>query len=301
MKFRIFIAKRSLTLTMTLAPENLQMRPMTADDLPFAMRLHRMEHWNQLEPDWSFLMDSDIGGNFVAVYNGQDAGTVTTFNYQNRFSWIGMVLVDPQYRGLGIGSALLNASIEFAKDKGTIRLDATPQGKKLYETLGFKTERVLERYELHLINDLPPASQECKPVTPEILERIINIDSEAFGAERENVLKYLLNTAPHYAKYVEKDGNVAGYCFGRAGDAFDQIGPLTAEKPDIARDLLLNVLQNCQSPVILDVFEENGHWAEMLKSLGFKVQRPFIRMYLGELEHGGNISAQYSIAGPEIG
>ncbi|HEY0666697.1 MAG TPA: GNAT family N-acetyltransferase [Sphingobacteriaceae bacterium] len=281
--------------------ENLQMRPMTKKDLPFAMRLHHIEHWNQLEPDWEFLMDADAGGNYVAVYNGKDAGTVTTFTYQDRFCWIGMVLVDPEYRGLGIGSALLNASIAFGKNKGTIRLDATPQGKKLYETLGFKTERTLGRYELKNLKDLPPPAQKCSPVTADVLKEIIGLDSTAFGAERENVLHYLLDTAPQYAYYLEKKGKITGYCFGRPGTAAHQIGPLIAENTADAKTLLLNALQSCPSSVILDVFEENSEWIEELKSLKFEYERPFIRMYLGELKHPGNIEMQYAIAGPEIG
>lgn len=281
--------------------ENLRMRPMTKEDLPFAMRLHNLEHWNQLPPDWEFLIDSDSGGNFIAVYNGNDAGTVTTFTYQERFCWIGMVLVDPKFRGLGIGTALLNASIEFGKNKGTIRLDATPQGKKLYESLGFNTERILARYELKNLKNLLSPAQECAPVTLQVLEEIIELDSVAFGTTRENVLRYLLDTAPQYAYYMKKNGKITGFCFGRPGISSHQIGPLVAENSADAKSLLLNALKNCTSSVILDVFEENRQWLEELKSLHFEYERPFVRMYLGELEYPGNIGMQYAIAGPEIG
>lgn len=286
---------------MALSVKSLQLRPMTRKDLPFAMRLHNMERWNQLEPDWEFLIDADTGGNFVAVYDGHDAGTVTTFTYQNRFSWIGMVLVDREYRGLGIGNALLNASIEFGKTKGTLRLDATPQGEKLYKTLGFKTERILARYELNSLKHLPASGKTCKSVSPGQLNEIAELDSAAFGAERRSVLNYLLNTNPQYAWYLEREGKITGYCFGRPGVDFHQIGPITAENENDAKDLLLAAIQNCPSPVIVDVFDEHSEWIAELKSLGFEFQRPFIRMYLGELRNGGNIKIQYAIAGPEIG
>lgn len=286
---------------METVTDNLHMRPMVKEDLSFAMRLHHIANWNQLEADWELLMDADTGGNYVAVYEGKDTGTVTTLAYQNRFSWIGMVLVDPVYRGRGIGGALLHASIAFAKDKGTIRLDATPQGEKLYKTLGFETERILARMERQSTKGLPAPAQKCRKISAEELEQIIKIDPAVFGADREIILRYLLNAAPEYAHYLEKDGKITGYCFGRPGNDFDQIGPVIAENQDDARDLLLNALEHCSAPVILDIFEEHSSWVEELKSLGFTVQRPFIRMYLGEFNDTANLDMQYAIAGPELG
>jgi len=287
---------------MVIVGKNLQLRPMTQEDIPFAMKLKSMANWNQLESDWRLLVKADLGGNFIAVYNDQDAGTVTTITYNAQFSWIGMVLVDPGIRGLGIGSALLNAAIAFAKRNGAIRLDATPKGKKLYETLGFKAERNLLRFERKSVKHLPAPMQKCKSISAESFKKILEVDPFVFGADRKMVLRFLLDTAPQYAHYLEKDGGISGYCFGRSGCDFEHIGPIIAQNQADARDLLLSALLTCQSvPVILDVFEENSQWLEELESLEFKIQRPFIRMYLGELKNAGQIGLQYAIAGPELG
>jgi len=287
---------------MVIVGKNLQLRPMTQEDIPFAMKLKSMANWNQLESDWRLLVKAGLGGNFIAVYNDQDAGTVTTITYNTQFSWIGMVLVDPGIRGLGIGSALLNAAIAFAKRNGAIRLDATPKGKKLYETLGFKTERNLVRLERKSAKHLPAPIQKCKSISAESFKKILEVDPLVFGADRKMVLSFLLDTAPQYAHYLEKDGAISGYCFGRSGSDFEHIGPIIAQNQAEARDLLLSALLTCQSvSVILDVFEENSQWLEELESLEFKIQRPFIRMYLGELKNAGQIGLQYAIAGPELG
>lgn len=287
---------------MVIVGKNLQLRPMTQEDIPFAMKLKSMANWNQLESDWRLLVKADLGGNFIAVYNNQYAGTVTTIAYNAQFSWIGMVLVDPGIRGLGIGSALLNAAIAFAKRNGAIRLDATPKGKKLYETLGFKTERNLVRFERKSAKHLPAPIQKCNSFSAESFKKVLEADPLVFGADRKMVLSFLLDTAPQYAHYLEKDGVISGYCFGRSGCDFEHIGPIIAQNQADARDLLLSALLTCQSvPVILDVFEENSQWLEELESLEFKIQRPFIRMYLGELKNAGQIGLQYAIAGPELG
>ncbi|MEX2404035.1 MAG: GNAT family N-acetyltransferase [Balneolales bacterium] len=282
---------------------NIQLRPLTLKDMPLAMELKTIAGWNQLPSDWEFLINTGGGGNFVATCNGKEAGTATTITYQDRFSWIGMVLVDPAFRGKGVGTVLLNEAIAYARQKGTVRLDATPQGEKLYKTMGFVAERNLMRYErLEQPGPLPELSQQCSPVTERIMNEIIDADTPIFGADRGSVLQYLHNISPEYAYYLKKGGRITGYCFGRSGSNFEQIGPVIAENTDDAKDLLSTALASCSGKrVIMDVFTENIQWLDFIGSLGFKTQRPYVRMYLGDLKHPGNTVPQYAIAGAELG
>src|SRR5690625_367552 len=116
---------------------SIELRRMGPRDIPFAMRLKEVADWNQLPEDWEFLLEAGSDGNLVALLDGRPAGTVTTLTYGDRFSWIGMVRVDPQMRRRGVGTRLLEAAIERARRHGDVLLDATPEGKLLYETLGF--------------------------------------------------------------------------------------------------------------------------------------------------------------------
>lgn len=280
----------------------IELRLMSPQGIALGMRLKSLAGWNQLASDWELLLNVGDKGNFVALYHGKEAGTVITLPYQHRFSWIGMVLVDPAFRGLGIGTTLLNKAIACAKGKGTIRLDATPQGKKLYETLGFQTERELVRMERPASKELLPPSQNCKIVSIDLLHQLVKADTAVFGANRGKVLNHLFHHAPQYAFYIEKKGIVTGYCLGRSGSNFEQIGPIIAENQHDARALLLTAMVSCyHKPVIVDVLTENTPWLDILESLEFKIQRPLIRMYLGELTHPGNPALQYAITGPELG
>ena len=86
-------------------------------------------------------------GCFIARFDGRDVGTVTTTAYDGRFGWVGMVLVHPDARRKGVGTALLMHGIRYLETKGVaaVKLDATPTGKKLYQTIGFTDEYLLER------------------------------------------------------------------------------------------------------------------------------------------------------------
>src|SRR5882672_9524967 len=124
----------------TVNPEDpMSLRIMTMADIPAGMRLKDLARWNQTPADWARFLRSSPEGCFVAECDGHVCGTATTIVYEDRFAWIGMVLVDPLYRGRGIGTALLEGAIQYLDERGvpTLKLDATPQGKPLYEKLGF--------------------------------------------------------------------------------------------------------------------------------------------------------------------
>ena len=106
---------------------------MTEEDLPSAVRLNTIAGWNQTEADWRRFLESSPVGCFVVEVAGQVAGTVATICYENRFAWIGMVLVDPDFRNRGIGTQLLHKAIEHLDRLGiaTMKLDASHLGLQL--------------------------------------------------------------------------------------------------------------------------------------------------------------------------
>src|SRR5437016_1608350 len=136
----------------------ITLRQMTPADLTFADSLRALAGWNQTLDDWKRLLalsvidlslpDSEAGC-FIAEWQGASAGTATTICYGNELAWIGMVLVHPDFRARGIGRALLNRCLEYLQHRGIrcIKLDATSQGKLLYDQLGFHEEWSLTRWE----------------------------------------------------------------------------------------------------------------------------------------------------------
>ncbi len=284
------------------ASSAISLRPMTIQDIPFGLSLSGLAGWNQTEADWRMLLEGSTGGCFIACWDGIEAGTVTTVTYQNRLSWIGMMQVAPHHRRLGIGSALLRAAIQAVEAQGPICLDATPAGRPLYEKHGFQPLYPLSRW---LRPPAPLRMQpglHCQPLSQEALHRILATDRPVFGADRSGILSTLQRNTPSLALYLSRDHEILGFCLGRAGLKYTQIGPLIADSLDIARNLLLNALQTCaQQQVILDIALQHPGWNQYLLDLGFVEQRPFTRMHLGEYSLPEGHSRQYAIAGPEMG
>lgn len=124
----------------------LRIRPMTADDLPLGMRLKSQAGWNQTQTDWRRFLAMQPEGCLVAELDGVAVGTAVVTAFES-VAWISMVLVEQSVRGRGIGKALMSQALELAAELGctSIRLDATPLGQPLYESLGF-----VPQYELTL-------------------------------------------------------------------------------------------------------------------------------------------------------
>src|SRR5712671_5450931 len=158
----------------------MRIRVMTEQDIPAGLRLNTLSGWNQTSADWERFLVTSPRGCFVMEDSNNVVGTAATICYENRFAWVGMVLVDPEYRKQGIGTQLLNKTIEHLDHANisTIKLDATPLGKPLYAKLGFVNEFELERWILKrspsAISTIP--STPPPPLTDDQQQEIFTLD-----------------------------------------------------------------------------------------------------------------------------
>lgn len=280
----------------------LQLRAMTAGDIPAGLALCRSARWNQLQRDWELFLKLDPAGCRVAVKNDQVVGTVTTVSYQHCISWIGMVLVDPAERRQGIGAALLNEALRVLKDQPLIGLDATPAGHEIYLKLGFVDECGLSRMEAVVTGFLPDESNSARQMTEADLAQVLELDRTVFGADRRLMLEWLFAGAPELAWVLPRGNNIAGYALGRHGFNFEHLGPVVAEDVQSARQLVLACLaEQSGKSFIVDAAHHEPEWLRWLESVGFKEQRPFIRMFRGKVVRPGTPEKQFAILGPEFG
>src|SRR2546422_9978611 len=152
-------------MVQSLDHSTARLRVMTEADIPGGMRLKELAGWNQTPSDWERFLRASPAGCSVAELDGRVCGTATTIVYEGRFAWIGMVLVDPECRGRGIGTRLLAKAIEHldAARVPTLKLDATPQGRPIYAKLGFVSEYEVERWVLKRRPDLAGAGSSVAP------------------------------------------------------------------------------------------------------------------------------------------
>jgi len=272
---------------------------MAPSDIPGGLRLNTLAGWNQTEADWQRFLRGSPNGCFVAEDGARVVGTAATLAYEDRFAWIGMVLVDPEYRGRGIGTKLLQRAIEYLDQAGipTLKLDATPLGKPLYEKLGFVSEYEIERWILQRTTGKSVPNAASDPVK---LSEIVACDRGVFGADRGGLLRTLDEQAPELTLAAGRGRE--GYAFGRHGLFADHLGPWMAHDSKTARSLLDDFLaRSPRSTVVVDSPKSNTAAARTLREAGFSVSRPLTRMHRGPNAFPGRPEMLCAILGPEFG
>jgi ribosomal protein S18 acetylase RimI-like enzyme len=276
-------------------------REMTRQDIAAGLRLCRLSRWNQIESDWISFLELNPAGCRVAEKNGQVIGTVATVRYQDRFSWLAMMLVDPQERRAGIGTRLLYEGLTILGDQRCIRLDATPTGRQLYQEHGFLEEYVVHRMTLPRgAARITTAPGPIRRMSQQDLAAVFKRDGEVFGADRRDLLQVLSQRAPEFA-WIAGERKIQGYCFSRPGFLYRQLGPIVADDERQAADLLSQCLLEEEGPFVVDVPQGSLAWLDWLKARGFVQERTFVRMYRGENRYVGIPECLFAVLGPEFG
>jgi predicted GNAT family acetyltransferase len=263
------------------------------------MRLKDLAGWNQTPADWKRFLSAGPEGCFVAEREGWVVGTSATIVYEGRFAWIGMVLVEQQFRGQGIGTALLERAIQHLDSQNILcmKLDATPHGRVLYEKLGFVSEYDIERWMLKR-----EPSEVATTKSPVEIEDVLRLDREIFGADRSGLLRSLTEAAPDFTLVSKVETEVAGYALGRRGSLADHLGPWMARSEDVAATLLDEFMRRSKRDLVfVDCVLENPWALSLVKSRGFEFSRPLTRMFRGTNKYAGQTEWLCATLGPEFG
>lgn len=277
---------------------NCELRLLTTADLDFAHELSRQAGWNQTRRDWERFLHLAPDGCFLALHAGQAAGTVTTTAHGRDIAWIGMVLVHPDFRRQGIGTVLLQRAIDCLRvEKGVtcVRLDATPEGQPLYESLGFRAEWELRRWSRDA--EGTGSASRTKMDTAE-LKTSLALDRDIFGTDRSALLSAL--AAGSDDGLVLSDGS-----FGlvREGARAHYLGPISAVSATSGVAIATELISRCPAgrPIYWDLPDENAAATELASKLGFQPVRTLTRMWLGDAAIAQDPLRMFGIAEPGLG
>jgi predicted GNAT family N-acyltransferase len=280
-------------------------KPLLPNDVGQAMELSGAEGWNQTKADWELLVQNHQNVCLAAVSDGKIVGTATAMNYSGDVAWIGMVLVNREHRGRGISKMLLSSLFEQLHSCKSIKLDATPAGQPVYQKFGFKDEYLVHRMTAVPFSSkaiLAEGQQVPEPIHPGNLSEIIDFDCKVFGANRKQLVEFLLRNYPEKGWMAKQHGEITGFALGREGTRFHQIGPVMASTTEQAKTLIREALKGLEGqPVVVDVLDDKHELIEWLVESGFTKQRHFIRMYQDENPFPGIPENQFLICGPEFG
>ena len=91
-----------------------------------------------------------------------------------------------------------------------------------------------------------------------------------------------------------------GFVLGRDGREATQIGPLMADNPAVAIELVDAALARVSGRVYVDSLDRHRELNAHLAMRGFDIQRGFTRMLLGRSAAFDDPVRTFAIAGPEL-
>jgi GNAT superfamily N-acetyltransferase len=243
------------------------MRPMRRDDLPWALELTQAEKWSHRLEDWEFHFRLARGW-VACTDDGKPVGTASWWAYGPGFGTIGLVLVDRQQQGKGIGRQLMNKIIDDAGAR-TLQLVATKAGLKLYRDCGFRDVGSIEQRQgipLPGPRACPPCEAMLRAVTKEDLPALIELDAAAIGAPRIPVIESAL--AAGSGVIAEHGGRAIGFALMRPSGRGTTIGPLVANDERLAIALANQLMERQDGFIRIDVPSDARQLAAWLDAAG---------------------------------
>ncbi|MCI3274689.1 GNAT family N-acetyltransferase [Streptomyces cylindrosporus] len=253
----------------------LPVRRLTLRDLTACADLSEDRGWPREEHKWGFLLTAGKGYGIDDPDGGLVcACVVTEYGPQDRpdLAAIGMVLVAERHARQGIGRHLMR-HIVSAMGPTPLTLHATPNGRPLYEELGFKVTGRAEMLRGHFTSGGPETEVVTRAATAEDLAAIVRLDEEVFGADRTHIVTRLPAFADRLC-VAEENGRLIGYAGAWPNMETHVVGPLIARDTETAKALIASLAAQTDRPLRTDIdvrHEELLAWAKErgLESVAF--------------------------------
>ncbi|QNP71644.1 GNAT family N-acetyltransferase [Streptomyces roseirectus] len=253
----------------TPSPTALPIRRLTRNDLLACADLSENRGWPREEHKWGLLLTAGQGYGIDDPEGGLVAACVVTeYGPQERpdLAAIGMVLVAERHARQGIGRRLMR-HVLAAQGTTPLTLHATPNGRPLYEELGFKATGRAEMLVGHFVPARQRPTVATRAATADDLAGILRLDGEVFGVDRT----HLLTRLPAFAdqlRVAEADGRLTGYAAAWPNMDTHVVGPLVAHDTETAKALVASLAEHTDRPLRTDVDVRHEELLAWLKERG---------------------------------
>jgi GNAT superfamily N-acetyltransferase len=266
---------------------NLSIRPLSSADLPRACELSTQAGWNQSLADWRRTLRLAGEGLLGGWAEGKLVATASVATYSSGPSWLGMVLVDLACRRQGFGREMMLAALDLARARSgdAVGLDASDFGRPLYLTLGFHDVAPICRWSGVVTATAPRFEPSIQTVRGEALcdeqiNQIAQFDQLRIGCDRSLLLRELAKQMGSLAIFVEREANLSGYALLRSGRLAGHLGPVVADSPEIAAQLVFTASRHLAGqPLLCDAFA-HADFTPSLEQIGLSLSRHLTRMTL---------------------
>ena len=261
--------------------DDVQFRCMTREEAGTAVAWAAREGWNPGLYDAECFYTADPEGFFCAEADGRIVGTVSVVNYDERFSFAGLFVVDPAYRAQGIGMPLYRHAMRHAGSRIVGGDGVVAMVEKYQRDGGLFLHYNNARYEGTGGGTMPGGLVPARDVDFPLLA---DYDAAHFPARRERFLACWVQHPGHVGlARLDENGEVLGYGVRRPCQTGHKIGPLFARDRATAELILDGLIAGIPGePFYLDIPVPNTDAVALVQDRGMNPVFYTARLYTTE-------------------
>jgi GNAT superfamily N-acetyltransferase len=264
-------------------PAGFTIAPMREYEIDILDGWAATEGWNPGLSDLRIVWQVDPDA-FVALRDGEAlAGGGSIFSYEGRFGFMGLFIMRADLRGKGLGSALWHWRRDTLLHRlhrgATVGMDGVFEMVPFYEKGGFKAAYRDLRYQ-----GIATGRRSSRVISLSMpdFEDIENFDRAFVPAPRTAFLKGWLGQAGAHIAGIREGGEIVAYGVARPCRVGFKVGPLFAERFDLAEDVLGDLMARIAGQQVqIDVPQPNAAGLDIVNSFGLSMSFGCVRLYHG--------------------
>ncbi len=300
--------KKYTPLKTNLIPSSLTIQAMTSNDFELVKNWCLREGWNVGLYDAAINFQTDINGHFILFDEERPVASMSLVKHSDYLFTIGPFIVEKSARNKGYGAKIwqqVTARLQ-GYPNASVLLYAVPEQMKRYVQEGFEPCYTNLRWVINPVQVSSKPFDKPKPITPCNLDKIAKYDEKIFTVSRKKSFAEALSNPEIKGYFIEVDNQTKGYGFIRPCMHGFRIGALYSDTPEIAKNLLLNLLELAgKESVIIDMPEINQAGHDLMVEIGAKRNKTCdtIAMVKGTLsaEYKYHLDKNFGLFSLEIG
>jgi hypothetical protein len=261
-----------------MSSEALQIRGMTLNDVSIAVQWARQEGWNPGLHDAACFYQSDPQGFFIGELDGVPVAVGSAVVYDDQFAFCGLYIVSPEHRGNGYGLALTLARLEYCGDRN-VGIDGVLENVDIYARIGYRKYYQNARYQFTAAES-PTRHRHIHSIDEADVGVLHRYDRWCFPAPRKAFLDVWIHQDDALSLAWIEEGELKGYMVRRRCHDGYKIGPLFADDPSIAEQLLLSSQEGVHGEtLIIDIPDTNEAAVQLSQRYDMELVFATARMY----------------------
>lgn len=282
---------------MTATVNDFVIRTMSSADLALAIEWAAAEGWNPGLDDAQAFRAADPEGFLIGELGGEPVGGISVVAYGAAFGFLGLYIMQPEFRGRGFGMTLWRAGMKRLAGRN-VGLDGVAAQQANYRRSGFQYAYPNVRFQGLGGGSTPTGVVDLAEVP---FEDISSYDARHFRAPREAFLWAWIKRPGGQSLGIVEGERLRGYGVMRPCRVGHKIGPLFADTPAIAERLFAALSASVPGdPVFLDVPRPNIAAVALAERHGMAPVFETARMYTGG-DPGLPVDRIYGVTTFELG